>query len=620
MKPQVLKTITMVFILIMLVALAINTACKDNDSNGNMYIPFVTNGLTGTIKDTEGNAIEGVTVTGGNNTSTSNSDGTFSIPMVAGSDQTVLFNREGYVETLKIVDIIEGETTDITVILAIQELAGRLDAGTGGTVKGSRNASLTAGPGAFVDSSGDVVSGEVDVYITPLDPTKQQEANAYPGVLKGKNKDGEEVILQSYGIMDVTVKKDGEKLQVTPGKTVNIQIPLPSGTGARPDTINMWYFDMESGFWIQHDNDGTYDALTNTYAAGISHFSFENSDNPFTPSCIYGKVVDSEGNGIEGAYITAQQYGDDDNGRGVYSWMYTNRDGNYCMTVEWDTTVLLTAEYEDTITTRIITAGSERCFSYPADCGEDSCKHIRPIENGTPDPGELLEADCEIDWMDNNPFSGTCAMNLVRFYECFSPEGACSYVIDPGFLGGIPTYEMEFANGARVESDYNMITGAIEFEHYGPTGTLCGTMTYDEDTGGTKIILENGDEYIIKTTEDGGVEIECPVGSFLVNTEQEIALMGCTAQAGDDSSGVECEAEEGSFMAPCDFTSDCQDGYECCGDFMDDQLCMPSSMCSAYEDSCSTNLDCAEFGHDWVCCNNGFFKSCMPYDACAELE
>lgn len=575
---------------------------------GNEEGSTFTNGLSGVVEDITGTSIAGVEISCAGLSATCGNNGSFHLELAAGTDQIVLFNRDGYVATIKSVDINEDSLTSIIVTMITEAPSQKLNASTGGTVISDRNASLIAGSNSFVDSSGNTVTGEVDVHITPLDPTLIGEASAYPGYLIGISKDDEEVILQTYGVMDVTVKKDGERLQVASGKTVDIKIPAPSGVGNQPSTMQMWYFDMESCLWIQHENDGTYDPVTKTYSVTIDHLSWENSDNAFMPTCIHGKVVDSEGEGVYSAYITAQAYGYG----GVYSWMHTDINGNYCMTVEQEQTVLLTIEYNNIVTTRVITAGKKRSTNYPANCGGDDCKHIRSIEIGTDDPGEGSEADCEINSLEGNPFLGTCAEGLGDFFQCFSPEGNCSYVIDLGTDDMPPLYEMNFQNGSKIKSD--VYQGNLMY--YGPSGTFCGTITYEE-SGATKVSTRNG-MFIIRTTHSGGVEIECPGGDkFIIDASQEDLLIGCTGQAGNDDSGVACEPEPGSFMAECDFTIQCdsEKGYECCGDFFE-KKCLPSSMCDAYENSCDNDLDCTTYGHDWICCDTGFFKQCIPFDYC----
>jgi len=571
-----------------------------------------TNGLSGVMQDITGIGINGVEISCAGLSATSGNNGSFHLELAAGTDQIVSFNREAYVTTIKSVDINEDSLTSITVTMINEAPSQKLNASTGGTIIGDRNASLTAGPNSFVDSSGNTVTGEVDVHITPLDPTIIGEASAYPGALIGIAKDGEKVILQTYGVMNVTVKKDGERLQVASGKTVDIKIPTPSGVGTQPDTMQMWYFDEESCLWIQHNNDGTYDSATETYSVTIDHLSWENSDNPFVPTCIHGRVVDSEGEGVYSAFISAQAYGYD----GICSWMHTDINGNYCMTVEQgaagtENKVLLTIKYNGIVTTRVITAGRKRSENYPADCGQDDCKHLRSIEIGTDDPGEENEADCEINSSENNPFLGTCAQGLGDFFQCFSPEGKCTYIIDLG-TDDMPLYEMNFQNGSKIKSD--VYQGNLMY--YGPSGTVCGTITYDE-SGATKVQTGNK-MFIIRTTQSGGVEIECPGGDkFIIDSSQEDLLIGCTGQAGNDDSGVACEPEPGSFMAECDFTFQCdsEKEYECCGDFFE-KMCLPSSMCEAYENSCGTDMDCIPYGPNWVCCDTAFFNQCMPFDYC----
>lgn len=571
--------------------------------------------IKGTVQDINGNPLGNVAVSSGDKSGVSQTDGSFSLTLNQGTEQVILFNINGYVDTSKRVST-AASSSSLKVTMIEEADPVELDATIGGTATGNRSASITAGPAAFVDSDGNTVTGKVDVHLTPLDPTNAGEAAAYPGYLKAIDKNGNNVILQTYGVMDVTVKQNGGKLSLAEGKSVSISIPLPSSID-KPDSMNMWYFDMNVGKWIQNQNDGAYDSGTRTYSTGITHLSWWNCDNPIVPTCIFGKVVDSEGNGVQ-AHITAQGYrtvAGTTYITGVYSYGDTDYDGNFCMIVELGEKVLLTVTYEDTTTSRVITGGQSFSQSYPADCEAESCKLIRSIEVGTPDPGEG-QANCTIG--DETPFDLTCAADLGELFKCFSPEGTCTYKIELGLFGDMPSYEMTFENGSKIVSDYNLFTGGLDLNYYGPgpAYTLCGSVTYNE-SGETMItVAKTSKQFIIRTTKSGGIELECPGGfKIQLNADQQDAFSGCTGQAGNTDTGVACEPESGSFMSECVFDAECDEGYSCCGD-INDKKCMPAGMCTVYEDSCKSNIDCVALGHDLVCCSYGFFKQCVPVEAC----
>ena len=421
----------------------------------------------GIIKDTSGGAVANVSVrvAGGNSTNTAN-DGTFSLAAAPGDEQVVIFARTGYVTSSKRVDLPAGATVYLPVTLVADADPQTLDAEAGGTIIGSNNASLTARASVFVDATGDPVTGNVDVFLTPLDPSIPVQADAYPGTMLGRTTQGEIVVLETFGVVDVSVRKNGEALQIKNGETVTIGIPARS-QGETPATTNMWYFDETTGLWDQTANDGIFDSDSHTYRTDVTHLTSFNSDNPTTPTCINGMVQDAEGKPVI-AYIEAIPQGE--NQEGNITSDFSEAGGNFCIYVQKDATVLLKVYTAETVggninfnavTERTIeTGGTIPVSKYPFDCSQH-CKLIRPsITIGEEDPGHMPdEANCIYSEGDFNftddPFLGTCASALGDLFECYAPEGSCTYEMDPfgWILTGI-LFEMEFENGSRMESGW----------------------------------------------------------------------------------------------------------------------------------------------------------------------
>jgi len=189
--------------------------------------------VDGRVKDTAGNAIEGVQVVGGGSTTTTGSDGSFHLAADPGMDQIVTFSREGYVTSSRQVDVFSGTTTSLIITLMAEgDPVTVNNAENSLTVPGSRKESLVAPAGAFVDSDGNAVTGDIQVYLTPFDPAVPEQFSAYPGNLRGLTLAGDIVTLETFGVMDVTVRQNGQDLQIADGKTVDIRIPL------RPAAIN----------------------------------------------------------------------------------------------------------------------------------------------------------------------------------------------------------------------------------------------------------------------------------------------------------------------------------------------------------------------------------------------
>ena len=160
-----------------------------------------------------------------------------------------------------------------------------LDAAEGGTVTGLRGAELTAAAGVFVDADGKAVSGEVDVHLTPFDPSDATELAAIPN-LSATTDSGEQAELESFGLLDVTLLQDDDELRIKGGESVVIRIPAPlGGTATPPDTIPLWGFDEESGFW-KEEGEATYLPDEGVYQGEIEHMSLWNADQVMDTTCI----------------------------------------------------------------------------------------------------------------------------------------------------------------------------------------------------------------------------------------------------------------------------------------------------------------------------------------------
>jgi hypothetical protein len=227
-------------------------------------------GVEGTVTDVAGSAIEGVQVTSGASIALTAGDGSYRMEMGPGEDQIVVFSRQGYVTSSWRVSVYDQQTTNLPVTMMAQAAAKTMNATTGATVTGARNASMTAPAGAFVDAAGNAVTGNVEVCLTPYDPSVSGELAAYPGELRGLTLTGETVPMVTYGVLDVTVRQNGEELQIASGQTITVQVPAPA-SGEKPDTAEVWIFDEETSLWVQSDQgDATYDAASNTYIATTS--------------------------------------------------------------------------------------------------------------------------------------------------------------------------------------------------------------------------------------------------------------------------------------------------------------------------------------------------------------
>ncbi len=574
---------------------------------------------SGCVKDVANRRVANVQVVCGSAATVTDGDGLFQLDLPAGREHIIVFSREGYVTASTRVDVGESGHCDVPVTLMPMAAAQSLDASAGGVITGARNASITVPAGAFVNASGQAVTGRVDVRLTPFDPAVPEELAAYPGELRGLTLAGQTLPLVTYGVMDVTVTQGAEPLQVAPGQRITIQVPAPS-RGPKPATSEVWIFDAPTSLWVQSElGDSVYDPQTDSYTADIGHLSPINIDQPIVPTCIWGLVKDAQGDPVRGAMVRAIP-----DSAGRISQDVTDVHGYFCMYVERNSDMRIevwtrvsetcpTDLREDPycVTTRRIHSGSGVVEGgYPSDCS-GSCTQVPVITTEDLDPGPLDEAACIITGITSHPFWGTCAGSLGDFFSCFAPEGGCSYEIDPFNLLGTG-FVLEFENGSKMEMEFSVFQGPVK-KVYGPSARgnpLCGSIVADRGT--TTITTASGSSYTIRVGKSGQMEMTCPDGlSFVITPDQAEFLAGCSGSSSADRSGVACEPKPGTLGAPCTFDADCTvAGLDCCGLIGGDQTCQIAALCDVL---CDSDLNCAAPN---VCCSAGYYNICLPVQAC----
>jgi hypothetical protein len=139
---------------------------------------------------------------------------------------------------------------------------------------------------SFVDGQGNPVTGDVEITITSIDIRAVD--NALLGGGLALTESGEAVIFISTGMADYRFSQNGSAVSLADGANAIIEMDLAVTTGddgrifVEGDTIEMWWFDPQTGFWIE---DGLGDVqLSDTSETGlklvasVNHFTTWNWD------------------------------------------------------------------------------------------------------------------------------------------------------------------------------------------------------------------------------------------------------------------------------------------------------------------------------------------------------
>jgi hypothetical protein len=477
--------------------------------------------VSGVVTDSTGAVLSGATVSAGGTTTTTAANGTFSLGVTPQASLVVDFSKTGYLESSKALIATAGTSSHVSVALKAMAAMMPLDATGGGTVMGAQGASLTAGAGVFVDPSGNPVTGSVQVALTPLSPSVPGDLAAYPGALVGATSGGSPSLLQTYGVLNVTVMQNGQELQPASGQTVTVTIPV-SGTGTLPATQDLWSFNLATGMW---DHEGTATLAGSAYTAQLAHFSYHNIDAAIgsgQATCVTGVVVDKAGNPVAGAYVSPSE------GASVDTLITTDSSGQYCTWVLSGGSETLTADStaapfgEGSIT---LTGGSAVTFpsSYPYTCSSLSCQKAPNIVLSQPPC--TMDSDC--------PADDTCctAKGTGLCLESFACDEATG-----SYPTGTGAYDASVVtSGGQCE----MSTGSIT--------AVLGGQTYAFDCYGAANLNNQEVEFTGMQLSDGGSAV------FVLLLSDPLGLsagasIGFDTEAGPNDLDLDSGSPQATFL------------------------------------------------------------------------
>ena len=233
----------------------------------------------GTVIDKNRNPIEGVLISIGGNTASTDSNGVFIISDASVNERFAYIKAEkaGYIHASRAVVPSQG-TNKVTIMMLEDTIVGATSSGTSEIISMDNGASVSL-QGDYIKADGTSYDGNVDVIMHFLDPTDEGINDQMPGMLYAANSNNEERMLQTFGMLAVELRgSGGEDLNLAEGSTAEITVPLdPSLVTNAPATIPLWYFDEASGYWKE---EGQATLVGNTYVGTVAHFSFWNCDIP----------------------------------------------------------------------------------------------------------------------------------------------------------------------------------------------------------------------------------------------------------------------------------------------------------------------------------------------------
>ena len=257
--------------------------------------------ILGEVLDVNGNPIEKVAVyvPSLQDTFYTDIDGEVGINgFLTGQQEMITIFKDGYIAENRQVTIQKDESQGYFKVALIQQEAAIAmnDVELGGQAEGKDGTFVLLPIEGLVDSDGNMVTGQVETYLTPIDISDPNEIEAFPGEFNGVDFDGPVDLILSYGTADYTFMQHGEKLQLAPGKTALLRIPIYATTDENGNELTtgmefpMWSYNEQSGNWIR-EGLGTVVSSENSpsslaFEIEVTHFSWWNHDiapDPYLP-------------------------------------------------------------------------------------------------------------------------------------------------------------------------------------------------------------------------------------------------------------------------------------------------------------------------------------------------
>ncbi len=532
----------------------------------------------GKVTAAGGAPIEGATVSAGSASATTDAQGTYTLKSVT-ETAVIRFVKTGFADGLERLVVGATTSTQLDAILLSTGTPTPINATIGGEVATTRGAKVVVPANALVDRAGAPVTGTVQVSLTPIDPSNANELRAAPGDFQASQA-GQPTMLESFGMVDITIRRGDEKLQVAPGKKLELHIPAPASTASPAATMPLWSFNETTGVWVD-EGSATYEAATRTYVASAQHMSVWNCDQRYLATCACGTVYEKGGGVLEGARVVSA--GTSYLGTSEAS---TDAAGRFCIAVKKDSDVSVAAYHKSGGgEARAIHSGGADT-SVPPTVGDARCADIgrwdveKEVFTGT--NGRSSSCDAV-----TNAFASGCAAKLgAAIGTCFQPAGACTVSAGGNGTGFAITY----ANGAKVTSNPGDANG---FVYIGTSGATCLTVTVNAAAGTAQSVVykvPSGETFTYEEGANGSTVFRCANGeSTTITAEQQQAFQACSPQSGSSSTSS-CTFEgfdagtpttTGNADATCTTNATCTGGTFCCALPSDSSYCFDQATCDS---------------------------------------
>ena len=240
---------------------------------------LVSTSISGQVVNIADLPVNGAWVSLGQNSIQTDDNGFFNFDNVEVNSlrTTLTVSKLGYFESGRAIIPSKESTSHLRIQILEKTEVANFNGSTGGQVDLPNGVILNIPDNAVIDQNGVGYSDEVLISAYSLNPEILEGLQKMPTDLKGINSDGNERLLESFGMFTFDWSDINQmKLSIVSGKKVEVRFPVANGLLANaPNTIALWYFDGEN--WKE---EGTATLENGMYVAQIEKSGFWNCSRP----------------------------------------------------------------------------------------------------------------------------------------------------------------------------------------------------------------------------------------------------------------------------------------------------------------------------------------------------
>lgn len=262
--------------------------------------------IGGTVVSLSGNPVAGAVVTTpGGQSAVTGADGSFTIGGLAASGRLpVDVSASGFASTVRIYQVVPGQTLSREIRLIAQGAPVAIVAGQGGVVRFADEGIIEVPANAFVGVS---PQESIFVRVSYFDPADAAAFRQAPGDFSGIEADGSPSVLSSNGMWSVSVTNAaGQELSLADGQALRSSLPnraarMAGGGGGQPEEPAEWgVYKLDNGRWVWVTS--TTETAQRTYTQNGVRYNIDRRTNASSLSI---RAFDALGNPVSNVSVTA---------------------------------------------------------------------------------------------------------------------------------------------------------------------------------------------------------------------------------------------------------------------------------------------------------------------------